>query len=142
MRVAVLDDIHHAYEVQPAIERLRERAEVRVFTEPFGDPEVLRGYDAVIANRERTRFTADLLARLADVELICNTGNHAYHVDVPAATAAGIALVLASGASPETAGRATAELTLALMLAALRQIPRCDRALRSSCRRSPDRRRR
>jgi hypothetical protein len=38
MRVAILDDLHHAYEETTAVRRLRERGEVRVFTEPFGQP--------------------------------------------------------------------------------------------------------
>ena len=135
MRIAVLDDFHHAYEGSAGVARLRERAEVTIYTEPAGSPDELaarlRGVPIVVANRERTRFSAELFARLPDLELLCNTGGHAYHVDVPAATAAGVALVLASGGSAETSGRSTAELTLALMLAALRQVPRCDRALRA-----------
>jgi hypothetical protein len=50
MRVAILDDIHHAYEATGGVRRLRERADVKIFTEPFGDPSALRGFDALIAN--------------------------------------------------------------------------------------------
>ena len=57
MRVAILDDIHRAYEGTAGIRRLRERADVRIFTGPFGEPAELRGFDALAANRERTRFT-------------------------------------------------------------------------------------
>ena len=63
MRVAILDDIHHAYEGTGGVRRLRERAEVRIFTAPFGDPSALSGFDALIANRERTRFTRGLLRK-------------------------------------------------------------------------------
>ena len=35
MKVAVLDDIHHAYDGTAGIRRLREHAEVRIFTAPF-----------------------------------------------------------------------------------------------------------
>ena len=48
MRVAVLDDIHRAYEASDGIRRLRERAEVRIFTGAFGDPAALSGFDALI----------------------------------------------------------------------------------------------
>jgi 23S rRNA pseudouridine1911/1915/1917 synthase len=48
----------------------------------------LRGVPSLVANRERTPFPADLFPHLPDLELICNTGGHLYHVDVPAATAA------------------------------------------------------
>ena len=43
MRVAILDDIHHAYEGTTGIRRLRDRAEVQIFIHPFGDPSALRG---------------------------------------------------------------------------------------------------
>ena len=60
MRVAILDDIHHAYEGTSGVGRLRERADVRIFTGRFGNPEALAGFDAVVANRERTMFTRDI----------------------------------------------------------------------------------
>ena len=59
MRVAILDDIHHAYDGTAGVRRLRERAEVRIFTAPFENPAALRGFDALVANRERTRFTRE-----------------------------------------------------------------------------------
>jgi len=77
----VLDDIRQAFEPTAGLKRLRERAEVQIFTKPFGDPSALAGFDTLIANRERTRFTSELLAQLHDVRLVAQTGNHAYHVD-------------------------------------------------------------
>ena len=86
MRIAVLDDIHHVFEESDGVRRLRQRVdEVRVFTAPFEDPEALRGYDALVANRGRTRFDRSLLERLADVRIIAQTGNHADHIDLEAA---------------------------------------------------------
>jgi phosphoglycerate dehydrogenase-like enzyme len=82
MRVAILDDIHGVYEGSSGVRRLRERAEVRVFTEPFGAPTALRGFDALLANRERTRFTRSLLEQLPDLRIIAQTGNHIYHIDI------------------------------------------------------------
>jgi phosphoglycerate dehydrogenase-like enzyme len=126
MRVAVLDDVHDAYRTAPAIRRLRERAEVEIFTGPFGDPSALRGFDAVIANRERTRFTRELLEQLPDLKLIVQTGDHAYHIDFAAAGERGIAVARApSGASP-----AAAELTMGLILALLRHIASADAAMK------------
>src|SRR5690349_15240316 len=99
MRVVVLDDFHRTYETSAGIARLREHADVTIYTDPPGScdalVERLSGAPIVIANRERTRFPADLFPRLPDLELICNTGGHLYHVDVPAATEAGVALQLA-----------------------------------------------
>jgi hypothetical protein len=42
MRVAFLDDFHCAYENTPGVRRIREFAEVQIFTTPFGDPISLR----------------------------------------------------------------------------------------------------
>jgi phosphoglycerate dehydrogenase-like enzyme len=135
MRVVVLDDFHHTYEDSPGVARLRERADVSIYTEPATSRDELvsrlDGVPVLIANRERTPFPADLFPHLPDLELICNTGGHLYHVDVPAATAAGVALQLAYATNPETTGRSTAELTLALMHAVMRRIPQTDRALRA-----------
>src|SRR4051812_47270477 len=119
MRVAVLDDFHHTYESSSGIARLREHADVTIFQEPAASRDVLverlRGVPILIANRERTPFPADLFPLLPDLELICNTGGHLYHVDVPAATTAGVALMLAYATNPDTTGRSTAEQTIALM---------------------------
>jgi len=38
VRIAILDDIHHAYEATNGVQRLRDRAEVQIFTKPFDDP--------------------------------------------------------------------------------------------------------
>ncbi len=126
MRVAILDDIHRAWEGTEGVRRLRERAEVVVFTGPCGDPAALRGFDALIANRERTRFDRELLERLSDVRILVQTGNHASHVDFAAARDCNILVARASGGHSIGA----AELTFGLAMAVMRQIPASDAALR------------
>jgi phosphoglycerate dehydrogenase-like enzyme len=126
MKVAILDDVHGAYAQTAGVRRLRERAEVRIFTEPFGSPSALAGFDALIANRERTRFTRELLQQLPDVRVIAQTGNHAYHVDFDAARDQGIVIARASGGYSVGA----AELAIALALAAMRRIPVSDASVR------------
>jgi phosphoglycerate dehydrogenase-like enzyme len=126
MRIAILDDIHHAWESTDGVRRLRERAEVQIFTGPFGAPAALRGFDALIANRERTRFTRELLEQLPDVRVIAQTGNHAAHIDFAAAHERGIVVAQASGGYSIGA----AELAIALALAVMRQLPRQDAAVR------------
>lgn len=119
MRVAVLDDIHRAYDGTAGMRRLRQHAQVRIFSGPFGDPVVLRGFEALIANRERTRFTRELLEQLPDVRIIAQTGNHAHHIDFVAAAERRIVVARASGGFSIGA----AELTIGLALAIMRQIP-------------------
>jgi len=126
MRVAILDDIHRAWEGTDGVRRLRERAEVKIFTEPFGSAAALRGFDALVANRERTKFTRALLEQLVDVRVIAQTGNHAAHMDFAAAHERGIVVAQASGGYSIGA----AELTIGLAIAVMRQIPRQDAAVR------------
>ena len=126
MRVAVLDDYHRALVDDPSIARLRQRVDVDVFTERLPSPAAARGYQALIALRERTRFDAAFFEAVPGLELIAQTGGHAYHIDLAAATRAGVIVALA----PSRSATSTAELTIALMLAAFRRIPQADRAIR------------
>jgi phosphoglycerate dehydrogenase-like enzyme len=126
MLVAILDDIHNAYEGTTGVRRLRERGEVRIFTEPFGRPSVLAGFDALLANRERTRFTRTLLEQLPDLRIVAQTGNHAYHIDLAAAEERGIVVAKATGGFSAGA----AELAVGLMIALMRQIPSVDCAVK------------
>jgi phosphoglycerate dehydrogenase-like enzyme len=126
VRVAILDDIHHAYERTSGVRRLRERADVSIFTAPFGDPSALRGFDAIVANRERTRFTRELLSLLPDLRIIAQTGNHAYNIDMNAARELGILVARASRGYSIGA----AELAIGLAIALMRQIPEADAAIK------------
>jgi phosphoglycerate dehydrogenase-like enzyme len=126
MRVAILDDIHGAWERTEGVRRLRERAEVRIFTAPIADPSLLRGFDALVANRERTRFTRELLHQLPDVRVIAQTGNHANHIDFAAARERGILVAQASAGYSIGA----AELAIGLAIAVMRRIPPLDTAVR------------
>jgi phosphoglycerate dehydrogenase-like enzyme len=135
MRIVVLDDFHRTYEASGGVARLRRFADVKVYSEPAASRaelvDRLTDVPIVIANRERTHFPADLFAALPSLELLCNTGGHAYHVDMPAATKEGIGFVYAYSNDPETLGLSTAELTIALMMAVMREIPQGDRAIRA-----------
>jgi phosphoglycerate dehydrogenase-like enzyme len=128
MRVTVLDDYQRAFEATEAIQRLRQKVDVRILTEKLSSDaavaDALKGSQAIIPVRERTKFTSSLLRALPDLELISQTGNHAYHVDMNAATRQGIVVSLAPG------GNSTTELAFGLMLAVMRRIPQSDRAMR------------
>jgi phosphoglycerate dehydrogenase-like enzyme len=128
MKVSVLDDYQNAFESSPAIAQLRRKAQVEIFTEKFASDEKLleglKGTQAIIPIRERTRFSAPLLKSLPDLEIIAQTGNHAYHIDMAAATDAGIVVTLAPG------GNSVTELTFGLMIAVMRRIPQSDAAMR------------
>ncbi|HUK58918.1 MAG TPA: NAD(P)-dependent oxidoreductase [Stellaceae bacterium] len=134
LRLAILDDIHNAYAATAGVKRLKERAErLHIFTGPFGPPQALAGFNAVIANRERTRFDRALLAALPDLRIIAQTGNHAYHIDLAEAEARGIIVAKATGRFSRGAG----ELAIGLMIALMRQIPASDRAVKDGVWRTP-----
>ncbi len=128
MKVTVLDDYQHAIEGARALHRLRQNAEVHVLTEKLATDEALiralAGSQAIIPIRERTRFPASLLRELPDLRFISQTGNHAYHIDIEAATRAGILIALAPG------GNSTTEMTFGLMIGVMRRIPQSDQAIR------------
>jgi phosphoglycerate dehydrogenase-like enzyme len=126
MRVAILDDIHRAYEGTAGVRRLRDRAEVKIFTESLGQPVALRGFDALVANRERTKFTRALLEQLPDLRIIAQTGNHVYHIDLAAAEERRIIVAKATGGFSAGA----AELAIGLAIALMRQIPALDREIK------------
>jgi D-3-phosphoglycerate dehydrogenase len=129
VKVTVLDDYQRAFEDAPAIQRLKAKADVQILTEKLAAEEALvralQGYQAIIPIRERTKFPASLLRALPDLEFISQTGNHAYHIDIDAATASGIIVTLAPG------GNSTTELTFGLMIAVMRRIPQSDQAMRN-----------
>jgi len=128
MKVTVLDDYQHAFDGSPAIQRLRQKAQVQIFTEKFASEkeliQALKGCQAIIPIRERTRFSAKLLEALPELKVIAQTGNHAYHIDMQAATEAGILVTMAPG------GIGVTELTIGLMIAVMRRIPQSDQAMR------------
>jgi phosphoglycerate dehydrogenase-like enzyme len=126
LRVAILDDFQQAWERTDGVRRMRERVEITILTEPFGDAAALRGYDALIANRERTRFDRALLEALEDIRVIVQTGKHNPHIDFAAAEDCGIAVVTAAGGYSIGA----AELAIGLTFAVTRQIPMLDAAVR------------
>jgi len=78
----------------------------------------LRDAEIIVAVRERTDFTRDLLMQLPKLKLIAQTGRTAKSIDLAACTELGIAVCAGSHASPYT----VAEHTWALIFASVRRI--------------------
>ncbi len=131
-RIAVLDDWQAVAESLTDWSALQARAELVFFRDAFSDADEaaahLATFDAVVAMRERTPFPASLLARLPRLRLLSFTGARNAAVDIEACTAQGV-LVCNTTGQPLTHG--TAELTLALLMAAARQIPLGDAEIRA-----------
>lgn len=122
MKVHILDDWAETLRGLPAFARLAGH-EVTVWTDRADGALLARrlaGAEAICLFRERTRITADLLDALPHLRLISGRGAWP-HVDVAACTARGVAF--ASCTPPDAPNHAAAELTWALILAALRDLP-------------------
>ena len=78
----------------------------------------LRDADAIVLIRERTHISRQLIEKLPRLKLVSQTGKVGKHIDVDACTERGIAVVEGVG-SPV----APAELTWALVMAAMRRLP-------------------
>ena len=109
-----------------AFNRLRDRAEVQIFTKSFGDPSVLRDFDALIANRERTRFTRELLEQLPNLRIIAQTGNHA-----TTSIYRRPKRFRSSWRKPRWLLPSAGELAIGLMIAVMRKIPFVDREVKN-----------
>src|SRR4051794_24048958 len=90
--------------------------------------ERLKDTEALVLIRERTQIRAPLLERLPKLKLISQRSVYP-HIDIDACTRLGI--VVSSDQHAGSPSYAAAELTWALVLAALRQLPRQEASLRA-----------
>ena len=123
MKVHILDDWFDTLRGLPCFDLLAGH-EVTVWTDHQPDETILadrlQDADCVVLFRERTKVTRGLLERLPNLRLISQRGAYP-HVDVAACTDQGVLLCSNKGA--DGANHAAAELTFALILAAMRQLP-------------------
>ena len=123
MKVHILDDWFNTLRGLPCFDLLAGH-DVTVWTDHQPDEAILadrlQDADCVVLFRERTKVTRGLLERLPNLRLISQRGAYP-HVDVAACTDQGVLLCSNKGA--DGANHAAAELTFALILAAMRQLP-------------------
>jgi D-3-phosphoglycerate dehydrogenase len=131
MRVTILDDYFDTLRTLPCFRKLDGHA-VTVWNDHVQDTDALaerlKDTEALVLIRERTQIQAPLLERLPKLRLISQRSVYP-HIDVPACTRHGV--LLCSGQHASTPSHATAELTWALILAAMRDIPRQVASLRA-----------
>ena len=123
MKVHILDDWFDTLRGLPCFTKLAGH-DVTVWTDHVEDVSVLAERlseaEALVLFRERTKITAELLARLPNLRLISQRSVYP-HVDVAACTTNGV--LLCSNMHAGTPSYAAAELTWALVLAGMRQVP-------------------
>ena len=121
MNIVILDDYQDAVR-KLACATILEPFSAKVYTNTvkgLGQLSIrLKDADVVVLIRERTQITRALIEKLPRLKLIVQTGRVGGHIDVAACTDRGIAV--ADGAGSPTS---TAELTWALVLAAVRRLP-------------------
>ncbi|MCI0440269.1 MAG: D-2-hydroxyacid dehydrogenase family protein [Chloroflexi bacterium] len=127
IRIALLDDYQGVALQSADWTGLPDGTAIEAFHDHLDDEDAvaerLRGFDVVMAVRERTPFPRSLLERLPNLKMIANTGMRNAAIDMSACTELGILVCGTSGSS-----RSTMELTWALILALLRNLPRDNRA--------------
>lgn len=130
MRILILDDYQHAALNLADWASLGATIDVLHETAP-DDPAraaLFASYEVIVAMRERTPFSAALVARLPALRLLVTTGAGNAVIDMDACAAAGITVCSAPG-SKASAG-ATAEQTWALILGLVKRVVPSEHALR------------
>ena len=121
MNIVILDDYQDAVRKLECASKL-EPYQAKVYTNTvkgLGQLSVrLKDADVIVLNRERTHINRQLIEKLPKLKLIVQTGRAGPHIDIPSCTERGIAVAEGYG-SPV----ATAELTWALIMAAVRRLP-------------------
>ena len=79
----VLDDYEGQLSTAPAMIHLRQLAEVQILHHPIQpeDEDLLKEVQVLLALRERTKLDSRFFEACPNLELVLQTGGHAYHVD-------------------------------------------------------------
>lgn len=121
MNIVILDDYQDAVRKLDCAAKL-ESYQAKVYTNTvkgIGQLSVrLKDADVIVLIRERTHINRLLIEKLPKLKMISQTGRVGSHLDVQACTERGIAVAEGVGS-----GVAPAELTWALVLAAMRRLP-------------------
>jgi D-3-phosphoglycerate dehydrogenase len=121
MRIVIPDDYQDAVRHLDCFAKLHGH-DVTIYNDTVQNVDALverfRDADALVLIRERTIVGEELLSRLPRLKLISQTGKGTAHIDPDACKRHGVAVAVGTG-SPY----APAELTWALVLAAMRRIP-------------------
>jgi D-3-phosphoglycerate dehydrogenase / 2-oxoglutarate reductase len=121
--VSILDDYFDTLHTLPCFAKLAP-FDVTIWNDHVQDvdalAERLKDSEVLVLIRERTKIQAPLLALLPKLRLISQRSVYP-HIDVAACTRHGV--IVSSDQHADTPSYAAAELTWALLLAAMRQIP-------------------
>lgn len=123
MKISILDDYFDTLRTLPCFQKLVGH-DVKIWNDHVQDvdalAERLKDTDALVLIRERTQIRAPLLERLPKLKLISQRSVYP-HIDIDACTRLGV--IVSSNMHVDTPSYAAAELTWALVLSAMRQVP-------------------
>ena len=96
IRLAVLDDYEGQLAAAPSMPGLQQMADVTIFDRPVDSSNLplLKNFHVLLALRERTRLDESFFGHCPNLELVLQTGGHAYHLDREAASKRGIIVAL------------------------------------------------
>ncbi len=131
MKISILDDYHDTLRTLECYKKL-EGHEIRIWNDHVQEvdalAERLQDTEVLVLIRERTAIRQELLQRLDKLRLISQRSVYP-HIDVDACTQLGV--IVSSSQHAGTPSYAAAELTWALVLAAMRQVPQQMSALKA-----------
>jgi D-3-phosphoglycerate dehydrogenase len=131
MKISILDDYHDTLRTLDCFTKLTGH-DVEIWNDHVQEvdelAERLRDTEALVLIRERTEIRAPLLRRLPKLRLVSQRSLYP-HIDVETCTELGV--VVSSNMHSGTPSHAAAELTWALVLASMRQLPQQVAALKA-----------
>ena len=123
MKISILDDYHDTVRTLDCFAKLSGH-EITIWNDHLQDVDALadrlQDAEVLVLIRERTEIRARLLHRLVNLRLISQRSVYP-HIDIEACTQRGV--IVSSSQHAGTPSYAAAELTWALVLAAMRRLP-------------------
>src|SRR6202167_1845695 len=121
VRCAILDDYQNVVLTSADWSKVKGDLEIKVFNEHLGGPDkvvaALKGFQIVVATRERTGFPKPVIDALPDLKLLITTGMRNASIDTEAAKARGVTVC-----GTPNFGNPTAGIAIGLMLELTRHI--------------------
>lgn len=129
MVIAIPDDYQNVIRSLDCFKLIADQ-DVRVYHDYlFDEPTIAERFkdaEAIVLNRTRTKLTRSLLEQLPNLKVISQTGKNAGHIDAAACRELNISIIEGYG-NPIS----TAELTWALIMNGLRQIPQAIQGMKA-----------
>jgi phosphoglycerate dehydrogenase-like enzyme len=121
VRCAILDDYQNVVLKVADWSKVKGDLDIKVFNEHLGGPDkviaALKGFQIVVAMRERTGFPKQVIDALPDLKLLITTGMRNASIDTEAAKARGVTVC-----GTPNFGNPTSGITIGLMLELTRHI--------------------